>query len=163
MPGPSRPGDIGIVLNNLRRLTPYFRPYRTTYAVGLALVIVSNFLLTLGPRFIEQGVNALAAGHDLAGVRRAALLLLGSALLGGIARYGMRQTLNSGSRRVEYDLRNELFRHLQTLSADFYDRAPDRRPDGPAHQRPPGGPHGGRPGRHVPGRHLHPGLSSSSR
>jgi len=124
LPGPSRPGDIGIVLNNLRRLTPYFRPYQATYAVGLALVIASNFLLTLGPRFIEQGVNALAAGHDLAGVRRAALLLLGSALLGGIARYGMRQTLNSGSRRVEYDMRNQLFRHLQTLSADFYDRAP---------------------------------------
>lgn len=124
MPGPSLPGDIGDVLRNLRRLIPYFRPYRATYAIGLALVITSNFLITLGPRFIEQGVNSLAAGHDLAGVRHAALLLLGTALAGGIARYGMRQTLNSGSRWVEYDLRNDLFRHLQTLSADFYDRAP---------------------------------------
>jgi ATP-binding cassette subfamily B multidrug efflux pump len=124
LPGPSPPGDIVDVLRNLRRLIPYFRPYWATYALGLGLVIISNRLITYGPRFIEQGVNALAAGHDMAGVRRAALLLLGTALAGGIARYGMRQTLNSGSRWVEYDLRNDLFRHLQTLSADFYDRAP---------------------------------------
>ena len=40
------------------------------------------------------------------------------------ARYGMRELLNSGSRRVETDLRDHLFRHLQRMSAEFYDRYP---------------------------------------
>jgi hypothetical protein len=40
------------------------------------------------------------------------------------ARYGMRELLNSGSRRVETDLRDRLYRHLQRMSAAFYDRYP---------------------------------------
>ena len=36
----------------------------------------------------------------------------------------MRQLLNSGSRRVETDLRDQLYRHLQRMSAEFYDRYP---------------------------------------
>src|SRR5215212_5004031 len=42
----------------------------------------------------------------------------------GIARYGMRELLNSGSRRVETDLRDHLYRHLQRMAAEFYDRYP---------------------------------------
>jgi len=41
-----------------------------------------------------------------------------------VARYGMRELLNSGSRRVETDLRDHLYRHLQRMSAEFYDRYP---------------------------------------
>ena len=44
--------------------------------------------------------------------------------LGGLARYGMRELLNSGSRRVETDLRDQLYDHLQRMSAEFYDRYP---------------------------------------
>src|ERR671912_1216491 len=36
----------------------------------------------------------------------------------------MRQLLNSGSRRVETDLRDQLYQHLQRMSAEFYDRYP---------------------------------------
>ena len=36
----------------------------------------------------------------------------------------MRELLNSGSRRVETDLRDRLYRHLQRMSAEFYDRYP---------------------------------------
>ena len=41
-----------------------------------------------------------------------------------LARYGMRELLNSGSRRVETDLRDDLYGHLQRMSAEFYDRYP---------------------------------------
>ena len=46
------------------------------------------------------------------------------AFAGGVARYGMRELLNSGSRRVETDLRDSLYQHLQRMSAEFYDRYP---------------------------------------
>ena len=52
------------------------------------------------------------------------ILLLAVALVGGVARYGMRELLNSGSRRVETDLRDQLYDHLQRMSAEFYDRYP---------------------------------------
>ncbi len=109
-------------MNELKTVLPFIRPYRRTFAVGLVLVVVSNYFLTLGPKFIELGIDALEQARPFAEVRRAALLLVGVALLGGIARYGMREFLNSGSRRVEYSIRNALYRHLQRLSNEFRDR-----------------------------------------
>ncbi len=65
-----------------------------------------------------------ASGAGFPAVQSAIVLLLAVALVGGVARYGMRQLLNSGSRRVETDLRDHLYRHLQRMSAEFYDRYP---------------------------------------
>jgi ATP-binding cassette subfamily B protein len=111
-------------MNELRPLLPYLRPYRREYVFGMALVVVSNFFTTLGPKFIERGIDALRGGGGFPAVQTAIWLLLGVALVGGVARFGMRQVLNSGSRRVETDLRDHLYRHLQRMSAEFYDRYP---------------------------------------
>ena len=111
-------------MHELRSLLPYLRSYRWAYLVGLTLVIVSNFFATLGPRFLQQGIDALGAGGEFREVQTAVLLLLAVALAGGLARYGMRELLNSGSRRVETDLRDQLYVHLQRMSAEFYDRYP---------------------------------------
>ena len=111
-------------MGELRALLPYLKPYRWAYVFGLALVIVSNFFATLGPRFLQQGIDALRDGGGFDQVQTAVALLLAVALAGGVARYGMRQLLNSGSRRVETDLRDQLYLHLQRMAAEFYDRYP---------------------------------------
>jgi len=86
------------------------------------MVLVSNYFNVLAPRFLERGIDALRAAAPLAEVRRFALLLVGVALIGGVARYFMRDILNSVSRRIETDLRNVIYDHLQRMSAAFYDR-----------------------------------------
>src|ERR687896_28067 len=111
-------------MGELRALLPYLKPYRWAYVFGLALVIVSNLFATLGPRFLQQGIDALRDGGRFDQVRTAVALLLAVALAGGVARYGMRELLNSGSRRVETDLRDQLYLHLQRMAAEFYDRYP---------------------------------------
>ena len=87
-------------MRELRALLPFLRPYRGTVAVGLAMVLLSNYFTVLGPRFLERGIDALRAGALFAEVSRFALLLVGVALIGGVARYFMRDILNSASRRV---------------------------------------------------------------
>jgi ATP-binding cassette subfamily B multidrug efflux pump len=109
-------------MRELRALLPFLRPYRGTFAVGLAMVLLSNLFAVLGPRYLQQGIDALRAGGSFAEVSRVALLLVGVALIGGVARYFMRDILNSASRRVEYDLRNALYDHVQQMPAEFYDR-----------------------------------------
>lgn len=111
-------------MRELRSLLPYLKPYRRAYLLGLVLVIVSNLFAALGPRFLQQGIDAVRAGGSFRDVQVAILLLLAAALIGGVARYGMRELLNSGSRRVETDLRDQLYDHLQRMSAEFYDRYP---------------------------------------
>ncbi len=111
-------------MGELRALLPYLRPYRFTMAAGLAMVVVSNALNVRIPRYLERGIDVLRGGAPLAEVRDLALLLVAVALAGGIARYYMRQILNGASRRVETDLRNDLYDHVQQMSAEFYDRYP---------------------------------------
>ena len=111
-------------MNELRPLLKYLRPYRREYILGLALVVISNFFTTLGPKFIERGIDALRGAGGFPAVQQAITLLLAVAFVGGVARFGMRQLLNSGSRRVETDLRDHLYRHLQRMAAEFYDRYP---------------------------------------
>ena len=109
-------------MHELRSLLPYLRPYRRAFLVGLALVVISNFFATLGPRFLQHGIDALRDGGGFHEVRIAVALMLLVAIAGGLARYGMRELLNTGSRRVETDLRDQLYGHLQRMSAEFYDR-----------------------------------------
>jgi ATP-binding cassette subfamily B protein len=111
-------------MRELRALIPYLRPYRRIMAAGLAMVVISNALNVRTPYYLEQGIDALRAGAPFDSVRRLAVLLVTVALGGGIARYFMRQILNGASRRVETDLRNDLFDHLQRMSAEFHDRYP---------------------------------------
>jgi len=109
-------------MRELRALLPFMRPYRGILAVGLAMVLISNRFAVLGPRYLQQGIDALRAGASFGEVTHFALLLVGVALIGGVARYFMRDILNSASRRVEFDLRNVLYDHIQKMPAEFYDR-----------------------------------------
>ncbi len=111
-------------MQELRTLLPYLRPYRRGFIIGLTLVVISNFFAALGPRFLQQGIDALGGSGGFEAVRTAVVLLLAVAVASGVARYGMRELLNSGSRRVETDLRDQLYYHLQRMSAEFYDRYP---------------------------------------
>lgn len=111
------------MLKDLRTLVPYLTRYKSTYALGMCCVVASNALITLGPKILEHGINLIDGGAEPSAVGRAALLLVGVTLLGGVARFGMRQLLNSGSRWVEFDLRNDLFGQLERLSPAFYDRS----------------------------------------
>ncbi|HEX2451881.1 MAG TPA: ABC transporter transmembrane domain-containing protein, partial [Gemmatimonadales bacterium] len=111
-------------MRELRALLPYLRPYRLAMAAGLAMVVVSNALNVRTPRYLEHGIDAVRTGAPFSAVRGFALLLVAVALAGGVARYFMRQILNSASRRIETDLRNDLFDHVQGVSAEFHDRYP---------------------------------------
>lgn len=107
----------------LRRLLPYFRRFRNAYLFGFLCLLCSNFFATLGPRYVQHGIDAVIAGSTAA-VRNAALWVIGLAVAGGALRFGMRLLLNGVSRRVETDLRDDLFQHLMGLSAPFYQQHP---------------------------------------
>ncbi|MDE2762870.1 MAG: ABC transporter ATP-binding protein [Gemmatimonadota bacterium] len=117
-------------MDQLKTVLPYFRPYRAAMFWGLVLVIVANAFSLASPYLLKLPIDALTAGSgsgaDPDGTRRTiltfALLIVGAAVLGNAARYGMREILNGLSRRIEVDLRNDFLRHLLRLDAGFYGR-----------------------------------------
>jgi ATP-binding cassette subfamily B protein len=74
------------------------------------------------PLVIRRGVDSLSAGFQIVSVLRFAGFLVGLALLKGVFQYWMRVIIIGISRDIEFDLRNDLFRHLVGLSQDFYAR-----------------------------------------
>ena len=90
-------------------------------AVGLLLVMVSNVFTVAGPWVLRLAIDAMEDPTVSRGLLvRYALLIVGLAVVGGAARYGMRELLNGVSRRIECDLREDFFRHLLRLDARFF-------------------------------------------
>jgi ATP-binding cassette, subfamily B, multidrug efflux pump len=108
-------------MSHLRSILPYFRPYRGGLAVGLVLVVVSNVFTVAGPWLLRLAIDGLGDPEVTMGrIAGLAGLIVLAAILGGAAKYGMRELLNGISRRMECDLREDLFRHLLRLDAPFY-------------------------------------------
>jgi ATP-binding cassette subfamily B multidrug efflux pump len=104
-------------------MLPYFRPYRKGLVFGILLVVVAQGFGLLGPYLIKLAIDDLgSAGVTVGRLARYAALIVGTAVLGGVGRFGMRDLLNSISRKIEVDLRSDFFRHLLRLDPSFYDR-----------------------------------------
>lgn len=109
--------------SHLRDVLPYYRPYRAPMAWGMVLVVVAQAFGLASPWLVKLAIDGLGdASVGRGRIVLYALAVVGAALLGGAARYGMRELLNGVSRRMEVDLRNDFFRHLLRLDASFYDR-----------------------------------------
>jgi ATP-binding cassette subfamily B protein len=94
--------------------------YRAGLAVGGLCLILKDLAQATQPLMIRGAVDALGARGT--GFVRYAGLLVGLALVRSFFQYWMRVIIIGISRDIEYDLRNDLFRHLVTLSPDFYGR-----------------------------------------
>ena len=108
-------------MGELRSILPYFRPYMKGFVWGLVFVVLANLFQVAGPWLMKLAIDGVGQPDVTPGriVSLAALIVV-AALFGGAARYGMRQLLNSVSREMEADLRDDFFRHLLRLDATFY-------------------------------------------
>src|SRR5215212_8685642 len=108
--------------SSLRRLLPYYRPYRRDVAWGLILTIGSAALSSVVPWFLRRALDGIRAGAPVRAIWLLGAAMVGVSLVGGIGRFWMRQLLNGVSRWIEFDLRNDLFRQLESVDAGYYAR-----------------------------------------
>ena len=106
----------------LRRLLPYYHPYRWQVALGLTSVVAAAFLASVIPSLLQRGVDEIRAGADVGTIARLGGLMLITASASGVLRFTMRLLLNGLSRRIEADLRHDVFVRLSTLDASWYAR-----------------------------------------
>jgi ATP-binding cassette, subfamily B, multidrug efflux pump len=126
-------------VKELLKLNRYFLKYKWTLVLGSVLLILSNFFLIWIPIFIRMTMDEIERMADrmeepVQGVFQTLFsadtgwflaqntgLLVGAVLLYGLLLFATRQTLIVTSRKIEFDLRNEIFDHLQKLPKSFYD------------------------------------------
>ena len=127
-------------MKNLAYLNKFFYKYRWRLLPGSIFVIISNLFAVLPAKVIRLAFdlanenisifrlfNGFERQDMLNQIFNYSLLLFGGivlmlALLRGIFLFFMRQTIILMSRHVEYDLKNEIYRHYQQLSMSFYRR-----------------------------------------
>jgi ATP-binding cassette, subfamily B, multidrug efflux pump len=103
----------------MRRLFSYARRYWLRYVFGISCTFANATLAAIIPLFIRDAINATEKHRpDL--VAHYAVLMILFALTLGTVRWFSRFTIFNIGRDIEYDLRNDLFEHLTTLSTDFY-------------------------------------------
>ena len=107
---------------SLRPLYPYLWKYRWGYLVGTLCVLLHNGIWILFPLVIKGAVDSLNTGVSRHQLLTYALLLVGVALAKGIFQFLTRWVVIGISRDIEYDLRNDFFRHLESLSYSYYQR-----------------------------------------
>ena len=116
-------------MKELQHLNKYFFKYKWQIIIGILITIVSKIFLLFTPELIGSSidvVNEYLQGEvsDIATVKKELLInivyIIGAALITGILTFFMRQTIINVSRYIEYDLKNEIYKHYQVLPLKFY-------------------------------------------
>jgi ATP-binding cassette, subfamily B, multidrug efflux pump len=111
-----------MVLKSLRPLLPYLKRYRWSYAAGTVCVFLTNGIWILFPLVIGRAADDLREGVTRHKLLFYAGLLLAIAAFKGIFQFLTRWIVIGISREIEFDLRNDLFKHLESLSFSYYQR-----------------------------------------
>lgn len=117
-------------MKELKKLNKYFWKYKYRLFIGIVITIVAQIFMVMTPGFIGDAISVLqkylegsmTADQVKSDLIRYILLIIGATVIGGFLTFLMRQTIIVMSRHIEYDLKNEIFRHYQNLSQSFYKR-----------------------------------------
>ncbi|MGH9671264.1 MAG: ABC transporter ATP-binding protein, partial [Terriglobales bacterium] len=107
---------------NLRPLGPYLWRYRARLFWGLLTVFLNNGIWILFPQVLRYAIDNLHLGVTRPKLLTYSLLLVAIALTKGVFQFLTRWIMIGISREIEFDLRNDLFRHLEGLSYSYYQR-----------------------------------------
>jgi ATP-binding cassette subfamily B protein len=108
----------------MRRLLTYLRPYKPQVAVALAAIIVNSVLQLAPPYLTKIVIDDYIPAGDLSGLGLIALLYLVTLLATFAMEYTQTWTLQMTGQRIMFDMRMQVYRHLQRLDLRFYDRNP---------------------------------------
>ena len=123
----------------MRRLLVYMKPYRSTVAVSLVLLLLTSLLQILGPLLTKMAVDRylvptttrfhtpldpLLSSDPWTGLLQLSLIYLLAILFGLLCEFGQTYLMQWTGQRAMFDLRRDLMQHLQRLDIAFYDRNP---------------------------------------
>jgi ATP-binding cassette subfamily B multidrug efflux pump len=115
------------LMKHLFYLNKFFWKYRTLLSIGTVFIIIANLFALYPAEFVRKAFDAVILSMNTGNSSNTSEILIkyGSlivlfAILKGIFMYCMRQTIIVISRKIEYDLKNEIYQQYQALSISFY-------------------------------------------
>ena len=116
-------------MRELRRLNKFLIKYRGRLLLGLLITIISRVFSLVTPRLVGDSMTTIENYLTLNNISPDELkdvlffnivLIIGASLISGFFTFLMRQTIINVSRFIEFDVKNEIFSHYQSLDQIFY-------------------------------------------
>ena len=120
-------------MKDLSYLNKYLLKYKYYYTIGGIFILISTAFAIVPATLIRETFNLIENGYEeyslgntlakkeiLKDVLFYSSAIIVAAIIRGFFMYMMRQTIIVASRKIEYDLKNEIFYHYQTLPLKFY-------------------------------------------
>ena len=109
----------------LKSLNPYFWKHRNMLSLGVLFIFLSNFFNIFWIQYLGDTIDTIqqvlsSKNNDSDTIIKTLLInggiIIGSSIIAGVFRFMMRQTIIVTSRKIEYELKNEIYQHYQSLS-----------------------------------------------
>jgi len=107
-------------MNSLKYLNKYFKKYKARITAGILFILLSNGFQILIPLQLRLGINSILSNAQKSEIIKYSIYITAAALLSGLFRFLIRETLIVLSRKIEFDLRQDLWVHLQKLPVKFF-------------------------------------------
>ncbi len=108
----------------MRRLLQYLRPYKGHAAIALTAIICGSVLQLAQPYIMKLAIDRYIGQRDLAGLDRMAMFYFAVLIGSFVCEYIQTWMLQTTGQRIMFDMRMQVYGHLQRLDLQFYDRNP---------------------------------------
>jgi ATP-binding cassette, subfamily B, multidrug efflux pump len=108
----------------LKRMFQYTRPFKKIVAFSVFLLIVGSFLQLMVPYLTKEAIDIYIKSENLEGLNQIILLYFAVLLATFFVQYGQTYITQLLGQKLMYDLRSDIFGHLQKLSLRFFDKNP---------------------------------------
>jgi ATP-binding cassette subfamily B protein len=108
----------------MRRLLRYLSPYKLQVLSSMLIIGVASLLQVSSPYLTKIAIDNYIAHGDLAGLNKVVLVYLAIILFGFLLGYLQTYIMQLTGQRIMFDLRLEIFTHLQSLPLSFFDKNP---------------------------------------
>ncbi|MCC9043013.1 ABC transporter ATP-binding protein/permease [Myroides sp. M-43] len=115
-------------MSALRQLNKYFFKYKYRFLIGVIITIAAQIFTLYTPKLVGDSIRTLEQmtvfdkGEVTSILLENIIWILITTLVAGFLTFLMRQTLIVMSRHIEFDLKNDIFKHYEVLSQNFYKR-----------------------------------------
>ena len=115
-------------MKELQYLNKYFIKYKYRFLIGILITIIAQIFSLFTPKLISKSFKVIEDYHKSTigstlvknQLIENIALIVGTTIIAGLLTFLMRQTLIVMSRHVEFDLKNEVFKHYEVLDQNFY-------------------------------------------
>jgi ATP-binding cassette subfamily B protein len=108
----------------IRRVGHYLRPYAGWVAIALVVTLAASFLGPLRPKLVQTAIDSYIVVGDLEGLQRIVLFLVLALVGEGLLKFVENYMTQWIGQQAIYDLRTDVYRHIQKQPLQFFDRTP---------------------------------------